>query len=207
MSRYGKGSLTFSGGGNKHTSNTHEIMTKVKLAQADLNTRLSHLSGTYPISNNAASTFRDYLSSDDLADEAVGINKKKDLNEFLNKLVDYMSYTQFCLYQVTETKSSAPDDQWQVSDEFIQKILYLNDTLLNFVDKYTEAPNLIDSHDFKKDISDVWLTLETRFQMEDKLVNGMRKRIQSKIENHQSDVLDDPDLTSGIDWSPDKPRH
>lgn len=207
MPRYDKGMFTFSEKAKEHTSNTHQLMMKVKLAQADLITRLSYLSGTYPISNTTADQLRSYLADNEFASKTVGINKQKDLNEFLNRLVDYLSYTCFRLYGVVEIKSSANDEPWQVSEEFMSTILDMNDTALDFVDKYSENPELIDSEVFKEDISKLYRTLDTRFSMEDKLVNAMNTRILAKIDNKQSDSLDDPDLNLSIDFEPRKPGH
>lgn len=94
-----------------------------------------------------------------------------ELQNFCQHLVDYISEGHFKIYDMVM-------DRWKstgfiVTDEINQtygKIVITTEPLLNFNDKYSEVTEDDELPDFNSDMSLVGEILETRFEVEDHLI-------------------------------------
>ncbi len=94
-----------------------------------------------------------------------------EMQNFCQHLVDYISEGHFKIYDMVM-------DRWKstgfvVTDEINQtygKIVVTTDPLLNFNDKYSEITEDDELPDFNSDMSLIGEILETRFEVEDQLI-------------------------------------
>lgn len=95
----------------------------------------------------------------------------QELQYFCQDLVDYISEGHFKVYDMVMNKWHATD--FQITDDIHQayaKIVATTDPLLNFTDQYAAVSEEDELENFDHDLSNVGQILESRFELEDHLI-------------------------------------
>lgn len=95
--------------------------------------------------------------------------------EFCEILVDYISAGHFEVYlQLIEEARSFGDDSGALAAELMPAIGDTTEFILAYEEKY--APDFEDTLNLERDISALGEMLETRFELEDRLIAGLHNR-------------------------------
>ncbi|WP_413285617.1 sigma D regulator [Vibrio sp. MA40-2] len=95
----------------------------------------------------------------------------QELQQFSQHLVDYISEGHFKIYEMVMDKWKSTG--FSPTDEINQtygKIILTTDPLLNFTDKYADVGRDDTLDDFDSDLSLIGEIIETRFEVEDNLI-------------------------------------
>ncbi|GIU23170.1 Rsd/AlgQ family anti-sigma factor [Shewanella colwelliana] len=95
----------------------------------------------------------------------------KSVKEFCDLLVDYVSEGHFEVYDRVVTACEKNGESTQnLAQTIVPKISETTDLALDFNDKYTEADDDKILYQLDKDLSSLAHAMETRFELEDKLL-------------------------------------
>jgi regulator of sigma D len=86
---------------------------------------------------------------------------------FCEHLVDYISECHFRV--INQIMQSFPEGQ-KLTDQLMPKLLETTDAMLDFIDKYAEVENDDMLYELDDDLAELVNTLETRLQLEDRLL-------------------------------------
>ena len=99
------------------------------------------------------------------------------VKSFCDMLVDYVSEGHFEVFdQVVSACNKNGDSSRELANQIMPKISSTTDAALDFNDKYTEAPDDEVLFHLDKDLSELGDAMETRFQLEDELLEVLHAR-------------------------------
>lgn len=101
----------------------------------------------------------------------------EDIEAFCETLMDYASTGHFELYDkiLDECEQNADNEQW--ISEVTEKIKATTDTALSFNDSYAELNDEQEMQDFVKNLTLLGEKLEERFELEDMLLDRIKKPV------------------------------
>ena len=101
----------------------------------------------------------------------------ENVKTFCDLLVDYVSEGHFEVFdQVVNACEKHGESSKSVAQQLLPKISSTTDAALDFSDKYTEAQDDQVLFHLDKDLSDLGHAMETRFQLEDELLEVLHSR-------------------------------
>ncbi|MFQ6372471.1 sigma D regulator [Shewanella sp. YIC-542] len=106
-----------------------------------------------------------------------GVNQ---VHLFCEHLVDYISECHFRV--INQIMHSFPEGQ-KLTDQLLPKLLETTDLLLDFIDKYAEVENDDMLYGLDEDLAALVNTLETRLQLEDRLLQVL---YTYRIQRHET---------------------
>lgn len=102
----------------------------------------------------------------------------QSVKEFCDLLVDYVSEGHFEVYdRVVSACEKSCESSQSLAQNIVPKISETTDLALDFNDKYTEADDEKILYQLDKDLSSLGDVMETRFQLEDQLLEVLHNKL------------------------------
>lgn len=106
-----------------------------------------------------------------------GLPSIKDVKDFCEQLVDYVSEGHFEVYdRVVSECATHGQDSKATAQNLLPKISESTDTALDFNDKYTESEDENILYQLDKDLAQLAQAMESRFEFEDELLEILHSR-------------------------------